>query len=1482
MYYIYKKMNNLSCPVTHEKFKDPVCMPCCGNTFSRESLITWFSDNDTCMMCRKDLTDINFDPKNAPTCVQIGHMIDESNEPQLEQEEKETIVVDNSWICEAVPIKLHKNKNNYDVAKISVYKKNTDPSENKFKTLFIPVIDRSGSMSGNPKTQTEFACHQMIDMTYQNKHLITSVVLYDNNVCHLDIDTKDFNKQYHKTMITNEIQKSGGTSFVIAFEEIVTIIKKYKNAIIGNVWNDISSISIIFMTDGQAFGDKVQMVKTFKENVESVTDKQFQVHTIGFGGGHDAKFLNDLRMAGTNEGAYRFASPADDLDELSNKISSVSEVVAKTIIVPMKIISTNMNVVFTPQTSSELWVSMRNITNDNNIVVDFGDSTITSAIKNFFNNGNKNTTLPINIKKLDEQNEDYKKITNEWISIQVDSVVNEIIFVSTQSNSIVKNLRIELTLKKINALRNNMMCGENELNRLTNLINIIECVKNGESIDQNRLMDMKFEGTYTTKKSTQEPVQKRQTFTTSNYNMASHSYNKPTENVWLTYPYSHNKYKKVNVIDNLIKNYGDTDESEENIKKYVEFSINCILGSYEKKGDLIQSWNINNLIYSNNLLKLHDGENNNIFGMIAKLGKVDCMRKLCEHFGNIRSVEDLVNHKNKNNMTSLDVAILNGFYHTAGILLENNGKFSSDPTKLVCTCLENNFTTSAGIIAKHNTLLITDDLINSSPTNAIQVWLSNKSQKDISIEMMITKGMIDEFLEKIESVDYEIKLEQFMKIFMKSTDEQNLIFDYLFKNNKANPMEIFSVTTNSDEDAEITCPIFLACEKGNIGMFNVIMRYSKKESITFKNNKGTSCLWIASCNKYIDIVEKLIEFGCDVNDANKKGDNALIPACQKGSVNIVELLLNANISTNCFNLNRDNAVMICCRSNQSKILEILLHRLNKDQLKDVLEWCADIDGFNPLLSSTEMDNYECVKICLKYGADIEFKTKEDNDIIAGGASVHIACMYGCFKTLKLLNSMGVNMNSRSHDGSTPLHVAIKKKQSEIIKYLIESCEIDLTLCDNNGKTPEFYAKSAGNEETYNEFFADKLSIIMSNIFYNDDVEIKNGIIDTIKQYDNDNGFYEFNDIMKTKIGNDNMHAITHVILNGDKELLEMCINKNVNFNNKDENGISPALWLTLLNYNNLNNEICTLDEETMELCNVINNVKNKSLQNKSLMTLSQGIPKCENGMNMLTINEKMNDGCELLVKKSVMMMLQNTSDDHHSLLQFTEDMKTEKMSNIKNAKSIMEYMIWDSKVHIINTIVKNKNNLNGLQPVNLLAIYLYTSNESIFRHVNNTLVNWDKNDKESKGWKTYVSCLYQSINLLPSHKGELYRSVNIKFDAEHFGVGKTLNWNAFGICSSEWSTCSSQIENKTGVIFIVDSKNGKNISTYSKYPANNEYVFLPDTKFIVKNHYVACTTALGQANIRESTYKMRPQDYDLVIDNKVAIIIHIEEIINHN
>ena len=87
---------------------------------------------------------------------------------------------------------------------------------------------------------------------------------------------------------------------------------------------NISSVSIAFLTDGQAQNDKSQLTYALSQIFEPYK-KLFKitVHSIGFSNYCDKDLLEKMRTAGTEEGTFRYAEPNDNSDALCNKLTDI-------------------------------------------------------------------------------------------------------------------------------------------------------------------------------------------------------------------------------------------------------------------------------------------------------------------------------------------------------------------------------------------------------------------------------------------------------------------------------------------------------------------------------------------------------------------------------------------------------------------------------------------------------------------------------------------------------------------------------------------------------------------------------------------------------------------------------------------------------------------------------------------------------------------------------------------------------------------------------------------------------------------------------------------------------------------------------------------------------------------------------------------------------------------------------------------------------
>jgi hypothetical protein len=82
---------------------------------------------------------------------------------------------------------------------------------------------------------------------------------------------------------------------------------------------------------------------------------------------------------------------------------------------------------------------------------------------------------------------------------------------------------------------------------------------------------------------------------------------------------------------------------------------------------------------------------------------------------------------------------------------------------------------------------------------------------------------------------------------------------------------------------------------------------------------------------------------------------------------------------------------------------------------------------------------------------------------------------------------------------------------------------------------------------------------------------------------------------------------------------------------------------------------------------------------------------------------------------------------------------------------------------------------------------------------------------------------------------------------------------------------------KQGTVFIVHGKSGRQISAYSRTPYDMEVLFPPRCRFRVSAWYRGDVICLGQANIRQHTFGIKPEDLAKYAGGNAALIIELTE-----
>ena len=216
-------------------------------------------------------------------------------------------------------------------------------------------------------------------------------------------------------------------------------------------------------------------------------------------------------------------------------------------------------------------------------------------------------------------------------------------------------------------------------------------------------------------------------------------------------------------------------------------------------------------------------------------------------------------------------------------------------------------------------------------------------------------------------------------------------------------------------------------------------------------------------NGNLEVLEWLLsQPGINVNLASRN-DSALTAACAAGNGNAVRRLLQApgiNINWQ----NSDGLTAAHCAAfypHGAACVELLSSLPEVDWNK------KNINGETPLFYALRYGHPESVDIILNTpGVYLQFRDRRGNTL--AHCCSHSA-MYDFERSayasrdtlrLKLLLSKreAVPWNEKNNDGDTPLMMAMKNEKIDVAKVFLECCWVDPSIADNEGRTPEMFAR----------------------------------------------------------------------------------------------------------------------------------------------------------------------------------------------------------------------------------------------------------------------------------------------------------------------------------------------------------------------------------------------------------------------------------------
>ena len=253
-------------------------------------------------------------------------------------------------------------------------------------------------------------------------------------------------------------------------------------------------------------------------------------------------------------------------------------------------------------------------------------------------------------------------------------------------------------------------------------------------------------------------------------------------------------------------------------------------------------------------------------------------------------------------------------------------------------------------------------------------------------------------------------------------------------------------------------------------------------------------------------------------------------------------------------------------NNFSNIKKLLKEKnLNPKKTKD-LKYLLSLTINPDLKKFSNSINFDCLLLFL-------FNYLSPNTLYLFTELFFHSCELGSLSIIKILLEKNLDVNSRNELGETPLHIAIAKKDVELIKLLTEY----------NPKTNIGTYRDGLTAVNYAEIYGDKniIKMIIALNEKNKKEEIQNEIKDCINN-DLDNILINDNALNLEQIQDFNGEKITIIT---DSEVNSSNFNNYLNKNNNNNNSINENKYLntqmTIINESDYNEDFSPINETKM-------------------------------------------------------------------------------------------------------------------------------------------------------------------------------------------------------------------------------------------------------------------------------------------------------------